>query len=100
MLETIDLTKMYRIRKGLKRYVTEITVLSDIRLEVRKGELFGLLGPNGAGKTTLIKILCTLVLPTKGAVFVNGFDTVRERNRVIKSARVSISNFICLECLG
>lgn len=90
MLEMIGLTKVYRIRKGLKRYITEITALSEVRLEVRKGELFGLLGPNGAGKTTLIKVLCTLVLPTKGTAVVNGFDVVRERSEVAKSLGVML----------
>ena len=53
-------------------------VLQDINLEVEKGEFVTIFGPNGAGKTTLIKILATLVSPTRGTVVVNGFD-VREK---------------------
>lgn len=90
MLETIDLTKVYRIRKGVRRCVSETLALNEVSLEVKKAELFGLLGPNGAGKTTLIKILCTLVLPTKGTAVVNGFDVVRERSNVIKSLGVML----------
>lgn len=61
----------------------EVTVLDDINLQVKKGELFGLLGPNGAGKTTLLKILATLVLPTTGQVSVMGRD-VRTSHAEVK----------------
>ena len=48
-------------------------------------EIFGLLGPNGAGKTTVISMLCTILKPTSGSATVNGFDIVREANKVRKS---------------
>ncbi|MDQ2817036.1 MAG: ABC transporter ATP-binding protein [Candidatus Eremiobacteraeota bacterium] len=54
------------------------TVLSDISLAVRRGELFGLLGPNGAGKTTLLKVLATLAIPDRGTIIVNGLDAARD----------------------
>lgn len=60
----------------------KVTVLHDIRGEVRRGEFFGLLGPNGAGKTTLFKILATVVLPDEGTARVLGSDVVREPHRV------------------
>jgi ABC-2 type transport system ATP-binding protein len=59
-----------------------VTALAGIDLEIHKGELFGLLGPNGAGKTTLIKILTTLLTPSFGRAFVEGFDVVRDTQSV------------------
>ena len=53
-------------------------------MEVEPGELFGLLGPNGAGKTTTIKMLCTLLTPTRGQAWVRGLDVVKEANKVRK----------------
>lgn len=82
-VETFDLTKVFRGReRGKSRSVTAV---DHINLRVKKGELFGLLGPNGAGKTTLIKILCTIILPTSGTARVNGFDILKESDRVRES---------------
>jgi len=64
------------IRNSRKRNV--LTTLSGVNLKVKEGEVLGLLGPNGAGKSTLIKILCTLILPTVGEAYVNGYNVVKE----------------------
>lgn len=48
-------------------------VLEDINIEFTNG-VYGLLAPNGAGKTTLIKMLTTLLFPTKGEIIYNGTD--------------------------
>jgi len=53
-----------------KRYDRD-DVLKDVSFKVDRGA-FGLIGPNGAGKTTLIKIICGLLRPTIGRVFVEG----------------------------
>ena len=62
-IETVDLTKDYRVGFWRKR---PRRVLDRLSLEVEVGEVFGLLGPNGAGKTTTLKILLGLVFPTAG----------------------------------
>jgi ABC-2 type transport system ATP-binding protein len=48
-----------------KVYGRRVHALQDISLSVHRGEVFGLLGPNGAGKSTLIKIMMTVVQPTR-----------------------------------
>lgn len=54
-----------------------VTVLRDVSLQVEKGETLGVLGRNGMGKTTLIRCLAGLIQPSKGAIFLDGQDTVR-----------------------
>lgn len=82
-VEHISKTYQVRQRRGLfKSEAKQVEALKDISLEVQKGEIFGLLGPNGAGKTTLIKILTTLLLPTSGEGWVNGYHLQRQENLV------------------
>ncbi|HCI29437.1 MAG TPA: ATP-binding cassette domain-containing protein [Fervidobacterium sp.] len=57
----------------LYKYFKQVKALDGISFEVKKGELFGLLGPNGAGKTTTVRIISTLIPPTKGQVEINGY---------------------------
>lgn len=80
-----NLSKIYQVhnRKGLfKSEKSSVEALKGITLEVVQGEIFGLLGPNGAGKTTLIKILTTLLLPTGGEAWVNGYNVRHHENQV------------------
>ena len=72
-----------RLKQFFRRPVKPpVQALSEVSLDVRAGEIFGLIGRNGAGKTTLTKIIATLVQPTSGAVSVNGFDSVRDDEKV------------------
>ncbi len=61
-----------------KTYASGLTALSDINLDIHRGEIFALLGPNGAGKTTLISIICGIVTPSAGTVSVDGHDILTD----------------------
>src|SRR5512146_745139 len=81
-VKTEDLWRIYKIRGANKSEPKERVALQKVNLEVQPGELFGLLGPNGAGKTTLIKILTTLLAPTRGTACVAGLDVIKEAQKV------------------
>ena len=90
-IETYDLTKKFAMQKGFTAFLMhpfrkdEITAVEKVSIEIGKGELFGVHRPNGAGKTTLIKLLCTLILPTEGTAYVNGYNITEESGKVRES---------------
>jgi ABC-2 type transport system ATP-binding protein len=59
---------------GLSIKFGEFTAVNNVSFSVNKGEIFGFLGANGAGKTTTIRVLCGLLRPTAGTVYVSGLD--------------------------
>ena len=61
-----------------KTYGSGLHALSNVNLEIRRGEIFALLGPNGAGKTTLIGCICGIVTPTEGKISVDGHDIISD----------------------
>jgi lipopolysaccharide export system ATP-binding protein len=60
----------------VKRYGKR-TVVDDVSIEVRQGEIVGLLGPNGAGKTTTFYMVVGLVTPNAGKIFLNDIDITK-----------------------
>lgn len=60
---------------NLSKNYGDFTALEDINLEFING-VYALVAPNGAGKTTLIKLLTTLIFPTKGEILYNGVDII------------------------
>lgn len=71
--------------ENLVKNFGNIPAVNDISFEVDEGTIFGFLGPNGAGKTTTINILCTLLAPTSGRAYINGYDCARESAEVRRS---------------
>ncbi len=85
IIKVRGLSKNYSVRepRGLFRSTKRtIPALKDVTFDVHQGEIFGLLGPNGAGKTTLIKCLTTLLLPSSGSAWINGYDLIRQDEKV------------------
>ena len=64
------------VANGLGRDYGAFTAVDAMDLEVRTGEFFGFLGPNGAGKTTMIRMLTTLLGPSRGDAQVAGYDVI------------------------
>jgi len=62
------------VKKLNKYYDNGFKALSNINLEIKKGEIFALLGPNGAGKSTLINIICGINKKKDGEISVFGHD--------------------------
>lgn len=61
-----------------------VKALEDVSISVSPGRPVALVGPNGAGKTTLIRILSTLILPTRGEAYVAGHSVTKEPGEVKK----------------
>ena len=67
---------------GLTRTFGSFTAVESLNLEIPVGIVYGLLGPNGAGKSTALRMITTLLAPTRGRATVLGHDVVRERHAV------------------
>ena len=63
--------------EGLVKTYARRRVVDGVALDVEPGEIVGLLGPNGAGKTTTFRMICGMVKPDKGRVFLQGEDVTR-----------------------
>lgn len=68
IIKTNNLTKEFDIKKAV----------SNLNIEINKGEIFGFLGPNGSGKTVTIKMLCGLIKPTSGNAIINSHSVLTE----------------------
>jgi ABC-2 type transport system ATP-binding protein len=75
LIRTEDLTKQF----------DGFTAVEGVTLSVGAGEILALLGPNGAGKTTTIRMLASILRPTRGSAVVAGFDTCRDAVGVRRS---------------
>jgi ABC-2 type transport system ATP-binding protein len=72
MIHTENLTKQFG----------DVLAVDGLSLDVSEGEVFGFLGPNGAGKTTTVRMLTSLIGPTRGAAVVAGFKVGRDDTQI------------------
>ena len=87
MITTQSLTKIFEIKKG-----EDIPAVVDLDLSIEPGEVFGFLGPNGAGKTTTMRMLTSLIGPTSGRAWVNGFEIGTDDQNIRRSVGVLTEN--------
>lgn len=71
--------------KNLSKTFGKHIVVDDVSFDIQEGEIFGFLGPNGAGKSTTIKMICGLIKPTKGDIFINSFNIKDNKKEALKS---------------
>ncbi len=69
----MDILKAEHLNKQIKK----TKIVSDVSLEVKSGEVVGLLGPNGAGKTTTFYMICGLLEPSGGSVYLNDVNLAK-----------------------
>ncbi|MHC4574496.1 MAG: ABC transporter ATP-binding protein [Planctomycetota bacterium] len=68
--------------KRLTKYYGSLAALVDLDLTIQPGDIFGFIGPNGAGKTTTMRILATLLNPTRGTALIDGLDVTKHGKQV------------------
>ncbi len=69
---------------GLTKYYGNLAAVVNLNLRIEEGDIFGFIGPNGAGKTTTMRILATLLEPTRGTASIDGLDVRRKGKEVRK----------------
>ena len=81
ILRTINLSKKYK----------DIDVITNVNMNIKKGEIYGFLGPNGAGKTTIMKMMLNLVKPSVGEIEIFGeklnnkaYETLKRLGSIIE----------------
>ena len=81
--------------ENLKKSYGNITVLNDVNISVKRGEVFGLLGANGAGKSTAIECILGTRKPDKGRVRILGMDPAEDRKKLFENVGVQFQESSC-----
>jgi putative ABC transport system ATP-binding protein len=88
VLETEKLDKVYKLGSR------QVRALSDVNLQVKKGDFISIMGPSGSGKTTLLNMLGCLDTPTLGKVILDGVDITKVPERKLYKIRRDKIGFI------
>src|ERR1700733_1977966 len=86
--------------RGVTKKFGDRTVVNDIAMQVRHGEIYGFLGPNGSGKTTFLRMLCGLLKPDGGEGSCLGFDFLAQSSEIKKHVGYMTQRFSFYEDLS
>jgi ABC-2 type transport system ATP-binding protein len=70
---------------NLSKYFRDIKAVDDLSFTVNEGDIYGFLGQNGAGKSTTIRMLLTLIEPTKGDIEIMGMNLSTQRKEILRN---------------
>ena len=88
MIEARDLEKQFSAPRGREAPGGFVHAVRHVSFTAPDGRITGLLGPNGAGKTTTLRMISTLVQPSKGTALVDGIEVTRDPHAV--RARIGV----------
>lgn len=71
--------------KNLTKTFNDRIAVNNISFAINEGEIFGFLGPNGAGKSTTMKMICGLMKPTRGAIYICGKNLSTDREKALEN---------------
>lgn len=86
IFKIVNLVKTYSV-KNESSIDSDITVIQDVSIEIKKGEMLGIIGKSGCGKTTLLKIMGGMSAPTSGRVFYQDEDIYQYSNDKLEDYR-------------
>ena len=86
IFKIVNLVKTYSV-KNESSIDSDITVIQDVSIEIKKGEMLGIIGKSGCGKTTLLKIMGGMSAPTSGKIFYQDEDIYQYSNKKLEDYR-------------
>lgn len=92
MVEVRKLKKYYPVQGGVfKKRIGDIKAVDGVNLKIRKGECLGLVGESGCGKTTLGKTILRLLKPTKGHIYFDVSEEIKQEVEKLEESKDSNS---------
>jgi len=92
--ERKQILQLQNIRKVYESGPNRVEVLTDISMQVMKGEIVVIMGPSGVGKSTLLNLIGTLDTPSGGKIFINGDDVLQYNEQKLARFRNEHIGFI------
>ncbi len=80
----IKVSQVHKIYPSSKKG-EDVHAVNDVSFECKPGRVFALLGPNGSGKTTMLRMISTMMQPTRGSLAVAGLDTSKDTEKIRKT---------------